>query len=102
MPAERLGPVMTKFRNVVDGPAIVHVIGQAYLDEEIFAKHERLMLPFSDDGQTISSVLGATHRAGFHDHDSNLQLFAQIPETITVTPIIPNSSEQTVQPAPDP
>ncbi len=97
MPAERLEPVTTKFRDVVDGPAIVHVIGQAYLDEQISAKHERIILPLSDDGQTVSSVLGATHRAGFHDHDSNLQLFAQIPETVTVTPINPNASEQTVQ-----
>jgi hypothetical protein len=102
MPAERLEPVTTKLLNVVDGPAIVHDIGEAHLDEELFAKHEQIILPLSDDGHTVSSVLGATHRAGFHDHDSNLQLFAQIPETITVTPIIPNSSEQTVQSAPDP
>ena len=102
MPAERLEPVTTKLRDVVDGPVIVHVIGQAYLDEEIFTKHERIILPLSDEGHTVSSVLGATHRAGFHDRDSELQLFAQIPETVTVTPINPNSSEQTVQPAPDP
>ncbi len=102
MPAERLEPVTTKLRDVVDGPAIVHDMGQAYLDEEVFTKHERIILPLSDDGQTVGSVLGATHRAGFHDHDSQLQLFAQIPETVTVTPINSNVSEQTVQPAADP
>ncbi len=97
MPAEPLEPVTTKLRDVVDGPAIAHVIGQAYLDEEIFTKHERIILPLSDDGQTVSSVLGATHRDGGHDHDSELQHFAQIPETVTVTRINPNPSEQTVQ-----
>jgi len=75
----------------------VHVIGEAHLDEELFAKHERIILPLSNDGQTVSSVLGVTHRAGLHDHDSDLLLFAQIPETVTVTPINPNASEQTVQ-----
>ncbi len=75
----------------------MHVIGQAYLDEEIFAKHERIILPLSDDGQTVSSVLGVTHRAGLHDHDSDLLLFAQIPETVTVTRIKPNANKQAVQ-----
>ncbi len=102
MPAERLEPVTTKLLNVVDGPTIVHDIGEAHLDEELFAKHERIILPLSDDGHTVSSVLGATHRAGFHDHDSNLQLFAQIPEAVTVTRINPDSSEQTAQPEADP
>ncbi len=102
MPAERLELVMTKLRNVVDGPAIVHVIGQAYLDEKLFVKNERIILPLSDDGQTVSSVLGATHRIGVRDRDSELLLFAQTPETVTVTPINPNSSEQTVQPVADP
>ena len=97
MPAERLEPVTTKFRDVAEGPAIVHDIGQAYLDEEIFAKNERIILPLSDDGQTVSSILGATHRAGVHDHDSELQLFPQIPETVTVTPINTKASGQTVQ-----
>ncbi len=102
MPTEHLEPAMTKLRNVAEGPAIVHDIGQVYLDEELFAKHERIILPLSDDGQTVSSILGATHRAGVHDHDSELQLFAQIPETVTVTRINPDSSEQTAQPEADP
>ncbi len=97
MPAEYLGPVMAKLREVANGPAIVHSVSQAYLDERFFVKNERIVLPLSDDGQTVSSILGATHCAGVRDHNLQHQLFPEVPTTVTVTPIYPNSCEQTVQ-----
>lgn len=48
------------YRNVVDLPAVLYIYGRLYAETENPMHGERILLPLSDDGRTVHSVIGAT------------------------------------------
>jgi hypothetical protein len=48
------------YRNVVDLPAVLYIYGRLYAETANPIHGERLLLPLSEDGRTVQSVIGAT------------------------------------------
>lgn len=48
------------YRNVVDFPAVLYIYGRLYAETDNPIHGERILLPLSDDGHTVTNVLGAT------------------------------------------
>lgn len=67
VPAQRLATITSQCHMALDLPAIVYVRGCLSLSQEIERHCERIVLPLSEDGKTVSALLGATHRDWFLD-----------------------------------
>lgn len=76
-----------------DGPCILHDIGRLYLEDEVFATGERIILPLSDDGREVTGLLGASCRDWHRDLELGGVLRSW--QTATVTPL--NGGGQTRQ-----
>lgn len=48
------------YRNVVDFPAVLYIYGRLYAETENPVHGERILLPLSEDGVTVQSIIGAT------------------------------------------
>ena len=85
VPPDRLASATEKFRMACELPAILHDRVCLSLTEEITQTGEHLILPLSDDGVRVNLLLGAAHRAWFHDLE--FDPYVTCSETTTVTAI---------------
>lgn len=60
LPADRCEMILGKFMDVVENRSIVHDSGRVYLRDERLATGERIILPLSDDAETVDALLGGT------------------------------------------
>ena len=58
--SDRISEVMSRYKRVVDEPAIGHAAGRIYLHKDRRLVGERILLPLADDGRTPDGVLGTT------------------------------------------
>lgn len=65
VPLARYDQASGAFLSAVRGPRIVHDSCEIRLADKLFATGERIILPLSDDGETVSGLLGATRRDWF-------------------------------------
>jgi len=48
------------YRNAIDFPAVLYIYGRLYAETDNPIHGERILLPLSDDGQTVHGLIGAT------------------------------------------
>lgn len=85
VPGPCLAEVERCLSAVYEGPSVVHDFGRIYLEDEVFATGERIILPLSDDGKTVDGLLGASCRNWFRDLTQDGKLDTR--QTSTVTPL---------------
>lgn len=85
VPAERLPTSTERLHMARELPAVVCNRICLSLTEEITRDGERIILPLSDDGKTVTSLLGATQRNWFRDLEFDPYVTSS--ETTTVTSI---------------
>lgn len=85
VPARRLNEAHQCLAAASEGPSIVHDFGRIYMQDEVFATSERIILPLSDDGREVNGLLGASCRDWYRDLalDGGLQSR----QTATLTPL---------------
>jgi hypothetical protein len=85
VPARRLSEAHQCLAAAYEGPSIVHDFGRIYMQDEVFATGERIILPLSDDGREVNGLLGASCRDWYRD--LALDGVLQSRQTATLTPL---------------
>lgn len=60
IPEDKREPVLARYHRVVRERGISHAAGRLYLSSGRIFTGERIVLPLSDDGETVDAILGAT------------------------------------------
>ena len=85
VPETRVGDASRFYRVASDGPCVIHDIGRLFLEDEVFATGERIILPLSDDGRGVTGLLGASCRDWYRELELEGALRSR--QAATATPL---------------
>jgi hypothetical protein len=92
VPEAKLSEVNETLATASEGPTIVHDFGRIYLEGEVFATGERIILPLSDDGRKVSGLLGASCRDWHREIERDGVL--RTSQMATLTPLSDSATPQ--------